>query len=135
MRTQRQTTPRERLMRRIDQRWDALVQALDGLPAESLLRPEVVGHWSIKDLLGHISVWEEECITLLPIIMEGKRPPLYSRYGGIDAFNETKWRQFRDTPLAEAQRRSSETHQRFLRFLDGVDEQFFGAENRFRKRL
>ena len=135
MKTQSRTTPRERLMSRIDQRWDALVEAWNGIPDKALLQPGVVGHWSIKDLLGHISVWEEECMTLLPIVMEGKRPPLYKSYGGIDAFNDRNWRELRDIPLAEMRRRSSETHRRLLRFLDRVDERFFVGESRFRKRL
>jgi hypothetical protein len=52
------------------------------------MEPGVTGDWSVRDILAHVSTWEEEALTHLPLILEGGTPPRYSvRYGGIDAFN------------------------------------------------
>jgi hypothetical protein len=53
-----------------------------------LMEPGVTGDWSVRDILAHVSTWEEEALPHLPLILEGGTPPRYSvRYGGIDAFN------------------------------------------------
>jgi hypothetical protein len=44
----------------------------------------VTAHWSVRDVMNHITTWENEALKALPVIMEGKRLP---RYMGIDAFN------------------------------------------------
>jgi hypothetical protein len=56
----------------------------------------------VIDILAHVSAWENEALTHLPHILEGKRPPKYSdRYGGIDAFNALKVRESRAVSPAE----------------------------------
>jgi hypothetical protein len=53
-----------------------------------LVEPGVTGAWSVRDILAHVSRWEEEALKYLPLILEGGKPPRYSvSYGGIDAFN------------------------------------------------
>ena len=126
---------REQLIERVDGRWRSFVQAARGLPADVLSAPGAVGDWSAKDLMGHLAVWEEESVTALRLIAEGRRPPRYARFGGIDAFNDLKWLEFRDLPLAEIQRWSQESHRRLLDYLAGVPEELFATETRFRHRL
>ena len=59
-----------------------------GLSDAELMEPGVTGAWSVKDIIPHVTGWEEEALTHLPLILAGGRPPRYSvRYGGIDAFN------------------------------------------------
>ncbi len=41
------------------------LEAVDGLSDEALLTPGVVGEWSVKDLLYHITMWEAELVKLL----------------------------------------------------------------------
>ena len=126
---------REQLIERVDGRWRSFVQAARGLPADVLSAPGAVGDWSAKDLMGHLAVWEEESLAALALIADGRRPPRYARFGGIDAFNDMKWREFRDTPLADIQRWSQESHLRLLDYLTGVPEELFATETRFRHRL
>src|SRR5258708_19777693 len=40
-----------------------LLDALAGLPDDAMLRAGVVGIWSVKDVLAHLTVWESELIT------------------------------------------------------------------------
>ncbi len=85
--------------------------------------------------MGHLPVWEEESLGALQPIAEGLRPPRYARFGVIDAFNDTKWQEFRDLTLSEIQRWSQESHRRLLDYLVGVPEELFATGTRFRHRL
>ena len=80
---------RQQLLRKLDQAWVGLQESYAGLSDAQLTQPGVVGDWSVKDILAHVTWWEEEALTHLPHILEGQKPPLYSAtYGGIDAFKE-----------------------------------------------
>lgn len=126
---------REQLFQRIDRAWSAFNDSYAGLPESMMTAPGVVGDWSVKDILAHVTTWEEETLKYLPLIAEGGTPPKYASVGGIDAFNERAFERGRATPLSEVRRRLDETHRRLLDYLAGVPEDLFVRESRFRKRL
>ena len=96
---------RDQLLTRIETAWEAFQSSYAGLSDERLMELGVAGDWSVKDLVAHISWWEEEALTHLPHIMAGGRPPRYSvAYGGIDAFNALMAERKRDLSLAEVYR-------------------------------
>jgi len=79
---------RTQLLRRLDVAWQALKQSYADLPDAQLLVPGVTGDWSVKDIIAHVTWWEEEALTHLPLVLAGGQPPRYSvMHGGIDAFN------------------------------------------------
>ncbi len=126
---------RSQLLKRVDGAWQEFAAACEELPPKALVAPGVVGEWSIKDLMGHVATWEEEALAALSLIAEGKRPPRYSTCGGIDAFNDMKWRSFRSLPVEEVRSWFAETHARLLDYLGRVPEELFVRESRFRSRL
>ncbi len=92
-------------------------------------------NWSVKDILAHVTTWEEEALKYLPLILTGGKPPRYSQYGGIDAFNAQMAEQKRGLALSEVQRQLDETHRRLLDYIRSVPEEHFTQETRFRHRL
>jgi hypothetical protein len=58
-----------------------LLEAIDGLSDEALLEPGVVGEWSVKDLLYHVSMWEAELVKLLWEAAQGLPPSFFSFAG------------------------------------------------------
>lgn len=90
----------------------------------------------MKDILAHVTTWEEESLKHLPHILQGIQPPRYSvLYGGIDAFNAQMTEQKRSLPLSEVLRQLDETHHQLLDYLQTVPEEQFTTETRFRRRL
>ena len=66
----------------------AFKESYAGLSDSQLTESGVTGTWSVKDLIAHVTWWEEEALKHLPLIIKGGTPPRYStKYGGIDAFN------------------------------------------------
>ena len=124
------------LLRRLDARWQDLLASYAGLSDADLLAPGVTGTWSVKDIIAHVTVWEEEALTHLPAILEGRKPPRYSvTHGGINAFNAQMTQRNRDLALADVLRRRDDAHRRLLAFIEGVPESECGGDTRFRRRL
>jgi hypothetical protein len=127
---------REQLLQRIDTAWTAFKDAYAGLSNEQLREPGVVDDWSVKDILAHVTTWEEEALKYLPLILVEGRPPRYSAtYGGIDAFNAQMAKEKRDLSLSEVLRQLDDTHDRLVAYVKSVPEDQFTRETRFRRRL
>ena len=127
---------RSELLGRIETRWQALLASYAGLTDAQMTAPGVVGAWSIKDIIGHVSVWEEEALAHLPVVLASRRPPRYSvTHGGINAFNAVMTQRNRDLPLRDVLRRRDETHRRLLEFVARVPEAECAGDTRFRRRL
>jgi hypothetical protein len=127
---------RAQLLKRVDTAWQALLASYAGLSEAEMTAPGAVGDWSIKDIIAHVTWWEEEALTHLPVILAGGRPARYSvTYGGIDAFNALMVERKRDLALAEVLRERDATHRRLIDFIHTVPEEQFFRETRFRRRL
>ena len=126
---------REQLLNKLDTAWAALKESYAGLPDSRLMEPGVTGDWSVKDILGHVTTWEEEALKNLPLIIKGGRPPQYITYGGIDVFNAQTTEQKRSLSLSEILRQLDETHSRLIDYVRTVPEEQFTRETRFRHRL
>jgi hypothetical protein len=127
---------RRQLLQRLDTAWRAFEASYAGLSDAQLMKPGVTGDWSVRDILAHVSTWEEEALTHLPLILEGGTPPRYSvRYGGIDAFNALMTEQKARLSLSAVRRQLDETHRRLIEFVQRAPEDQLSRETRFRRRL
>jgi hypothetical protein len=52
-----------KLVKRLDLAWLDWLNALDRVPRERLSESGVCGHWSAKDLVGHMALWDSEVMT------------------------------------------------------------------------
>jgi hypothetical protein len=127
---------KDQLYKRIDRAWEALKASYAGLSTSELLEPGVTGTWSVKDIIAHITWWEEEALTHLPLIVAGEKPPKYSvTYRGIDAFNARKYEMKKNLSITAILQERDETHGRLLNFLQKVPTHQIESETRFRHRL
>ncbi len=127
---------RQQLLKKIDQAWAMLQEAYAGLSDAQMTEPGVTGTWSVKDSLAHVTLWEEEALKYLPLIVQGGTPPRYSvAYGGLDAFNAQMMEQKKGLSLAQVLHQLDETHQRLLDYLAKVPDEQFTRETPFRRRL
>ncbi len=60
------------------------------LSEAELLQSGVVGEWSVRDVLQHLSIWEAEAIQFIVGFRRGRRPPSERFTGEVDALN-AKW--------------------------------------------
>ena len=100
------------------------------------MEPGVTGAWSVRDIVAHVTTWEEEALKHLPLILKGGTPPRYSvRYGGIDAFNALMTEQKRPLSLSQVRDQLRATHGRVVELIQSAPEQQLIGDARFRRRL
>lgn len=127
---------REQLLKRLDKAWCAFKESYAGMPEPEMLEPGVTGAWSVRDIIAHVTTWEEEALKHLPLVLKGGKPPRYSvTYGGIDAFNALTTEQKRNLSLSEVLAQQEDFHRRLIEFIESAPEDQLGGEARFRHRL
>jgi len=127
---------RRQLLRRIDRAWRDFQDSHAGLSNEQMLEPGVTVAWSVRDIIAHVTTWDEEALKHLPLVLKGGKPPRYSlTYGGIDAFNALMTEQKKDLSLPEVLRQMNDTHRRVLNLIESAPESQLKGETRFRHRL
>jgi hypothetical protein len=127
---------RQQLLQKLDKAWAEFKESYVGLSDSRLTEPGVMGDWSVKDILAHVTWWEEEALKHLPLIIKEGRPPRYStQYGGIDAFNALMTERRQDLSLADVLQQQDETHRQLIEYIHSVPEEQFTRDTRFRHRL
>jgi hypothetical protein len=124
------------LLQRLERAWKDFKTSYAGLPKADLLEAGVTKAWSVRDIIAHVTTWEEEALKSLPVVLEGRRPPRYSvTYGGIDAFNALVTAKKSALSLGEILRQQDEVHRRLVRLVERTPEDQVVVETRFRRRL
>lgn len=77
---------------------ERLEAAIAGMSEAEMARPGVVGDWSVKDLLAHVTAWEAELVTALWYTTLGRQPRLGS-IRDVDAWNAERYEENRGRPL------------------------------------
>ena len=127
---------RRGLLQRLDMAWRDFQQAHAGMTEEQLMVPGVTGRWSVRDIMAHVTWWDEEALKHLPLILKGGKPPRYSvQYGGINAFNALMTEKRKHLSLSEVLEQMQDTHARLIKYIESVPESQFREETRFRHRL
>jgi DinB superfamily len=125
-----------RVLQRLQSAWESLQNSYADLSEAELLEPGVTASWSVRDVIAHVTWWEEEALTHLPVILTGGRPPRYSeKYGGINGFNARKTEEMRGFSLAQVLQRRDEVHRRLVALVHSVPDHQLIGETRFRRRL
>lgn len=116
--------------------WQHFKEAYLGLSESQMSQPGVNGEWSVKDLIAHVTTWEEEALKSLPLITQGRRLPRYKDlYGGLDAFNALMTEKKRGLPLSYILNQMEVTHKQLIAYINNTPEEMFTSETRFRRRL
>jgi hypothetical protein len=127
---------KERLLAKLEAAWGDFVASYGGLPPNELQSPGVAGSWSVRDIIAHVTSWEEEALAHLPGVLRGVRPPRYSvTYGGIDAFNARTMEARRALSFDDVLRQQREVHDRLVAFVRAAPAEACRGDTKFRKRL
>lgn len=105
------------LLDQTERRWRAWVDAVEGIPAERLGEP-MTGHWSGKDLLGHVAFWEEWVIDECRRILAGEP----NTDEDLDPLNQSQAADSMQASAAEQKQYRDEAHARLMAFLGTIPE-------------
>ena len=109
---------RDELFQRIDDSWQDLQAALEGIPPERATEPGVAGEWSVKDLLGHVSFWERNCITEV----QNLGPDEVVEALDVDQINAREHERYKNRPFSELQAEFQESHEALMQALQALED-------------
>ncbi len=105
--------------------------ALAGLTQEQMTAPGATGEWSVKDILGHIAMWESRLVTTLYAIERGATPKMFHTQAEVDQANAESYAEQRDRPLDRVLSDFHAVHAQLLRRLETVKERDLTDPKRF----
>jgi len=109
-----------------------LLAAIDGLSDDMLLRPGVVGLWSVKDTLGHLVAWEAELVTVLSRLDQyRRRPPQIVEIEDIDEWNAEQYHVNARRPLAAILEDFHGVHKHLIQAIEALDDRTLDDNRRF----
>ncbi len=108
---------------------------MDGLSQKEMMESVFDGGWSVKDLLSHVTTWEEEAIKAMGLMARGQPQPRYRQYGGVDGFNAWESEKKAGLSLEDVQSQLMETHHMLMSVVAEMAEEHWATETRIRRRL
>lgn len=91
---------KKEILERLESEREHFLDVLEGLSDEDLEKPGVVGEWSIKDILIHLSRWEAELVKLLFQARQGQKPTtIHFSQLDVDATNQQWYKESHLRPL------------------------------------
>lgn len=68
---------RRDILRKMKSSRAATLRLFDRINARMMIKPEIQGRWSIKDVFAHMVAWEKEACKRLDLILSGKSDRIY----------------------------------------------------------
>ena len=105
---------------------------LADIPDMQFIQPGVFGEWSAKDMLAHITFWEQRLIAYMNGARESLIQPGEDEQAGIDRINAGVLAANRDRPLAEVRAAFGDSYQQALALVESLsaddlaDDELFG---------
>jgi len=57
------------MLEKLARAWADFEASYAGLSNEELMIPNVTGKWSVRDIIAHVTWWDEEALKHLPVIL------------------------------------------------------------------
>ncbi|MBI4338241.1 MAG: DinB family protein [Chloroflexi bacterium] len=115
-------TEKQQVLQQLEGSWNRFLAAVQKVPSARMEEQGVIGAWSAKDIMGHISTWEDEAVKGVQLLLEGKPQP---RYGNVDQWNQQAAEQRRALTPKQAAEALRRTHTRTVELLQGLPEQAY----------
>lgn len=88
------------LLKALEDSREQFMTLIEDLADEDMQIPGVVGEWSIKDILIHISRWEAELVKLLWQVQQNQKPSsLLLNNVNVDEINDRWYQESQSRPL------------------------------------
>jgi hypothetical protein len=116
---------REQALESIRRGWEALDATLAQVPEAWMVQPGVEDEWSVKDILAHITTWEERMLRWIQAARQGEAPELPAPGMGwddVDRLNAQTYAANRERPLDEVLVAYRALHRQALAAVESLGE-------------
>ena len=95
----------------------ALEEALASVPEDRTDEPGVVVDWSVRDVVGHVTTWEQEAVRALHRFLDDRDAKAVVTWADVDGLNARESRRKRDLSLAQLREEFEESHAQLVALL------------------
>ena len=100
-----------------------LEAALQGLSEAQMMDPGVMGDWSVKDLLAHMTAWEAEAVRILARARAGQSTqPAATSEAEMNALNAKLYKENKNRPLENVLADFHGVHKQLLRQVEALSD-------------
>ena len=114
------------LIRDMETEHSRLENILSKIAEQDMLIPGVIGVWSVKDILAHLSAWEWQFVEWYRDGIEGKESkivPVGMSRKVIDEFNQRVFEKFRKVSLKKIAMEFKNSHAEILVIIPKISEE------------
>lgn len=124
---------KEALLEELEETREETLDLLDELPDEALEEPGVVGEWSVKDILAHLTSWEAELVKLLWQASQGQKPSSvhFSSKFTVDELNARWFTESKNRPLERIYDDFNGVRKQTIRRLESFSDKDLNDPKRF----
>ncbi|MCP4583265.1 MAG: ClbS/DfsB family four-helix bundle protein [candidate division Zixibacteria bacterium] len=112
------------VVERANKSFNKLIETIESISSQEQAAPKAIGQWSVKDILNHITIWEEEAAKAFEIWKVGIEPD-WSHIADLDIFNDETVKQRRKMPLAKIKDQLQLIHNGVIENLKSVPDEVF----------
>jgi len=133
--TQTFADERRRLLQRLEMEFHQVVRNVEACRIRDIDRA-FIGHWSLKDIVGHMASWEAEVVTAFRELREGRRPALLDfDESKLDEWNNDHVERKRDLNFFSVFEQLRGGHARLLEEIELVSDEDVATEGSVANRL
>ena len=116
---------RESALKQIENQWQQLLASVNALPQEDLPRPGAVGHWSVRDMIGHVATWDRELAMVVDRYISSGEKTDYGNDETVNSSNEAEVQRQQGLTLGQLWEEVHQCHRELVEYLQGLSEEPF----------
>ena len=127
-------TTKAQLQAEIELERQALEELLAALSPEQMNQPAVVGEWSVKDVLAHLSEWETMWLRWFAAGLSGKapdRPAEGYTWRQLPQLNQKIYETYRERELGDILKQFRASHRKVDKTIEELSEQDLFTPGRY----
>lgn len=111
------------LQKQAETSYQALMTEVGQLSSEQIVAPGVVGEWSVKDVLAHLTAWHRMCLGWYQAGLAEEIPKTPSEkysWKQTPELNHEIWLEHLEEPLDQVQSELDASHKEFIRTIESL---------------
>ena len=127
-------TSKDQLVLEIEKERKALEEFLSTLTSDQILQPGILGSWSVKDVLAHLTEWEQMFLGWYKAGLRGKLPEKPApgfKWNQLPELNQQIYERYCNQSLQEVQKQFRASYRQVMKTLQGLGEEDLFTPSRF----
>lgn len=115
---------RDEMLRALKQSHSSLLETIDGIPEDAIVTQPVTESWTIKDLLGHMAMWQQVALSFITDYRASGTPQSLGleNDAAVDTYNRRGADLRRDWSLARARAELEDAHRHLLSAVESLSD-------------